>query len=166
MRSHSSWSIVVVVLGCLLTLLIGARAAPDAKWTFQSLYSQLDQATVNKDVNAVISIYSPDYIGVRENGEKYGFDHMRDGTLKLFAKYKAIRSKTVVQSAVVEKNGATVVTHYHGAYIRDSDVPGQEVTITVVSVDRDYWVKSSGGWKLKQERHLSSHQTRNVSAVQ
>lgn len=167
MKNHNLWITATIVAVCSIAPSVTAtvQAAPGAKEVFQPLYSQLDRATVNKDLAAVAAIYSPDYIGVKESGEKYNFDHVREGMLKLFAKYKTIRSKTVVQSAMVVRNGATIVTHYHGAYIRDSNVPGQEVTITVDAVARDYWVKLPNGWKLKQERHLSSHQARSASAV-
>lgn len=149
-----------------MALLATAQAAPDAKQTFQPLYDQLDKANANKDSNIILSMHSPDYLTFDAKGEEHNLDHVREGMLKTFEKYKTIHFKTVVRSAKVVKDGAAVVARTQGILIRDSSVPGQEVTITTDEMDRDYWIKSPDGWKLKQERTLSFHQTRNGVAVQ
>jgi len=166
MKNHSLWTLAIMVIGSSMALSAAVQAAPDLKRTFQPLYDRLDKANANKNSNIILSMHSPSYLTFDEKGEKHNLDHVREGMLELFAKYKIIHFKTVVQSATVAKGGAVIVAHTQGILVRDSSVPGQEVTITTDEGDRDYWIKSPDGWKMEQERTLFFHQTRNKVAVQ
>jgi len=155
MKNNNFQSVSVFVMGCLVALLIAAQAAPDARQTFQPLYKRWDKANINKDLDIALSNHSPNFLFISESGKQLDLDAVRANLLKNFDKYKAIHSKTVVQSVKVVKDGATVVVRVHLSVTRDSDTPGQEVTFTTDEVDRDYWVESASGWQLKQERVLS-----------
>jgi|GEM_PF-2665006 len=172
MRNHSTRLLDVFIMASFAIIawftfpFVPVQAAPNAQPAFQALYDREDMANANKDANALLSSFSPDYVAFDARGEEHHYDQVRDGMLKLFAKYKSIRVKTVVQSVKLAQNSATVVARAHNILVHDGDSPGQEVKVTSDETDRDFWIRTPSGWKLKQERVLSLHSTRDVMATQ
>ena len=151
-------------LGCC-ALMIAAQAAPGAKQTFQSFYTRMDKADAAKDADTIWSFYAPNYAFIDDKGEPQGLATLRKNMDTINARYKTVHTKTTVQSVKITHEGAMVVSHVSSVLVRDSDTPGQEVKITVDETDRDFWIKTAGGWKLKQGRVLAVNKAKDIGAA-
>ncbi len=142
-----------------------AQAAPNTKQTFQLLYANLDKALENKDVDTFMSFYSLEYVDIPIDEAVHGYPELRSAVERGSARYKSITYKTTVQSVKAIPTGEIVLIHQHDKNIRDDATTSKEVVIVSDEVDRDFWIRTDKGWKLKQEKTLSRHATRNGVVV-
>ena len=155
----------LICLSLPLASRMTAQADPDTKEAFQSLYSGADRGLANKDVEAVIAIYSPDYLYSDGKGKQHGYPSLRENVERLVVRYKSLNSKTVVESVKKISTGMIVLTHQKIIRIRDDAQTGKQVVVVTNESDRDFWVHTDDGWKLRQEKVLSQHATRNGVTV-
>jgi hypothetical protein len=150
--------VVVLVTGALAAPAF-AKTQPSQKLqkTFQAVYNRMNQAFETKNLDRFMACYDPSYAGLDEDKKVSNFDQVRQGIQFMFGEDNDIHMTTSIVGFKPWKNGVLVLVQSVGKWVTDSGT----LHMKVVETDEDYWVKSGGAWKLKQEDVLSEYTWHN-----
>ncbi len=149
-----------------LTLVLPAGADPtqDARRAIQAAYAGMDQAVSKRDVSAYAASLDPNIIGIDEKGkETAGKANTVQLLRQAFGLFSTTASKTEILTLALQGSGAVVTTHSMASFSGTKN--GEPFVIKSENRVRDFWSKSGGRWRLKQERVLSDVQTLNGRPV-
>jgi erythromycin esterase-like protein len=126
-----------------------AAATAEARRDFEELYAQVDAAYTGGDTAAIAALATPDAqirIGSTRLALSAALAEIRAG-IQSGSQY---RSKSTVTSVSLANDGATISVN------NESTLTSQGAARVTVTVNRDTWVKTPAGWKLK-ESSLITH---------
>lgn len=171
----------VVALCCLVPTALAAPAPPapaasaaltdGVKQAVQTAYEAQDAALVTQDASGVMAIYTPtvvffDSLTGKQNAGTAG---ARKEWLTLFhAPHQTLTaSRHEIKELTVNKagTGATVLAVHHLTMNRTKSTAAASAT-EVNTTLRTFWVKTGGGWQIKQERILGVDTFLNGKRVQ
>lgn len=132
-------------------------AAVGARQAIQAAYRKMDRAADRKDLKTLYSFYDPAYVGYTLQGGQEDLATSRAETQSFLPHVLHATSSTVVLSATPEGNGAVVTDRTRSTLVVVNPRTHQHLVLKQDETDRDYWVRESGGWKIRQERTLALH---------
>lgn len=171
----------VVALCCLMPTALAAPAPPapaasaaltdGVKQAVQTAYETQDAAVVAKDASGVMALYTPNVVFFDSlNGKQdVGTAGARKEWLTLFqTPHQTLTvARHEIKEVTVNKagTGATVLAVQHLTMNRTKSTAAASVT-EVNTTLRTFWVKTAGGWQIRQERILGVDTYLNGKRVQ
>ncbi len=158
-----------VALCCLMPATMAAPTPPSpaasaaltkaVKQAVQTAYDAQDAALLAQDANGAVAIYTPNavFFSSRKGAQDVGVAGARQGWVAFLhvpnQTLTAVRHDIKAVTLNKAGTGATVLTvHYATLSARTSK--GTAFTMGLATTLRCFWVKTGGGWRIKQERVL------------
>jgi ketosteroid isomerase-like protein len=111
-------------------------------------YAKIAQANINKDLGALLALRSPDFSVRMPNGETWSFEQSADYSRRAFEQVQSTISLTnTIETLTV--NGDEAVAVVHQQWSRLQIKKGQLRRVDTSAVQRETWVRTAAGWKLK-----------------
>lgn len=143
-----------------LSLLSGMAARADsiaqAHQQIQGLYRRMDTALGKADAAGVLSITTPDFVTITEQGQKVSRSGTRALLIEMFNTMSALKCATQVQKLTLSGNTASVQVIARFSYQAFDAEKQKFVPQTLLCNYADTWVKRAGGWRQSRSRFVSS----------
>ena len=111
-------------------------------------YAKIAQANINKDLAGLLALRAPDFSVRMPNGETWGFEQSADYSRRAFEQVQSTISLTnTIETLTL--NGDEAVAVVHQQWSRMQMKKGQLRRVDTSAVQRETWVRSTDGWKLK-----------------
>jgi hypothetical protein len=153
----------------LLTLIAApALAKPQAagaKQAIQAAYRQMDRAVDRKDLKTLYRFYDPTYVGYTLQGGQKDLETSRAEAEAFIPHVLRSSSSTVVLSASPQGSGVVVTDRTRSTLLVVNPNTHQHMVLKQDETDRDYWVRETGGWKIRQERTLALSASLNGRSI-
>ncbi len=133
-----------------------ADATSDARRALQTLYDKTNAAAARKDANGVLAYMTPDFVATGVKGEKRTVADLRAQLTQIFPLLQSWRGGSRIQQVTLKGGAATVVVKENVRMVLVNPQTKQKAVLDSMGTSRDVWVKSGGGWRMKQSRNLSS----------
>ncbi len=127
------------------------EAAREACQGIEAEYQRLMAATAQKDLNAIRSVYDPDYTHLEITGETLNLSQIMALWQNNVAIGPDLISEGVIERVDLEGDEAIVLARVSQRYAR----PVQNMTLKTEAVQRELWRKSGGGWGWRYSETLS-----------
>ncbi|MGV3618984.1 MAG: nuclear transport factor 2 family protein [Fimbriimonas sp.] len=147
----------------LVLLTSGAQAQADPKKQLQAIYTELDGYLVKKQVDKAERLMTqyghPDFVYIRADGRRQTYKEcMAEMKASMGPATKMLKSRTRIVKAATK--GSTVLVDTNGEWAMNMPGPdGKAHTFAGVTKTKDTWVKTPGGWKMKEVKTLSEKMT-------
>ena len=145
----------VAALLALITAASMAQAgAADVQKALQADYAARDVAFMQKNIDATLAHYAPDFTGVSDTGKAHDLKEERADFLKTFAlPAKSVVTQSTLEKLTLDKGGseATVTLHKHGILLLADPQTGRNNVLVLDQSVQDVWTKRPGGWMLTRE---------------
>lgn len=150
--------ILILAIGSLISLFSFASASPtaDARSAILSEERQSNAAFCRGDVAGVLADTTPDYVQILSDGKAVN-KVKSSQILQAFVPSTHVKhfSEHILSFHLLNSSEAVVTNSTHAIYSLVSKTSGAHVTLDENSIDRDYWVRTSDGWRKKRSRTLS-----------
>jgi ketosteroid isomerase-like protein len=149
-----------LVLGCALgskTPRAGRNltlAEQTAKAEIEQVYQQMAAAVERKDVNALVTHYSPSYTIITSSGKTVNLEQARTSMQADFATLTAITYSSEIEDLTLTGDKAVVTVRQHSERTRFNPILQREDIRKQDSRSEDTWVKSGGQWLVQSEKSL------------
>jgi ketosteroid isomerase-like protein len=111
-------------------------------------YAKIAQANINKDLAALLALRTPDFSVRMPNGETWSFERSADYSRRAFEQVQSTISLTnTIETLTV--NGDEAIAVVHQQWSRLQMKKGQLRRVDTSAVQRETWVRTAAGWKLK-----------------
>jgi len=128
--------------------------AADVQKMLQADYAARDAAFVQKDIDATLAHYAPDFTGVSDTGKAHDLKEERADFLKTFAlPAKSVATQSTITKLTLGKGGseAAVALHKHGILLFVNPQTGRNDVLVLDGSVHDVWTKRPAGWMLTHE---------------
>ncbi len=154
----------IVCLSLIAVLPAGADPTQEARHAIQAAYTGMDKAIGSRDTSAYAVYLDPNIVGIDQKGkETEGKGKTIQKLRQAFTLFSAAASKTEILTLALQGGGAVVTTHSTLSFSAMKN--GRLFIVKGENTVRDFWIKSSGRWLLRQERVISNTQTMNGEPV-
>ena len=145
---------------CALGFASYAAAFSDAKKIAEEQCRMFEKALLAKDVDYFHRVAAPGFTST-ESGRTSDLEQSMTGIKQMFAMVTKITSAhSTVKSASLSGNKLTALVDNTMTALMKSP-KGKMVTLADHSTDREVWIKTSGGWKVKSVNTLTDKMTVN-----
>jgi erythromycin esterase len=125
--------------------------ARDACQAIEAEYQRVMAAFARNDLDAIRSIYDPDYTHLEITGETLNLSQIMALWQKNVAIGPDLISEGVIERVDLEGDEAIVSVRVSQRYAR----PVQNMTLKTETIQREHWRKSSVGWRWRYSKSLS-----------
>jgi hypothetical protein len=149
--------LVVFLPISLLLLAVNGKtdAVSDARKAIQSAYDKIAAATVKRDIQGMYASHSPDYVTIREDGEKLTLKVEKEQNEVALRYVKSAKIKFVIKTFRLKGKVATVTCAAHSETVFIHPETHKVMSPSIDDgVEQDTWVKTDKGWLLTVSRPL------------
>lgn len=151
----------IIAAASLLAIAVGpapvqADATSNAIAQIQAAYNKRDAALNRFDIEGYIASYGKNYKNVTPGTHLKQVDQRRNALIKQLQHSDKLVRHDTVKSAIVYPDGVTVTVDSTTSTIPDVGQSTPEKVVTLHQTHRAFWVHTKMGWRIKQERLLSS----------
>lgn len=133
-----------------------ADASSNAIAQIQTAYNKRDAALNHYDIEGYIVSYGKNYKDVTPGTHLTQVDQRRNALIKQLQHSDKLVRHDTVKSAIVYHDGITVTVDSVTSTVADPANSGTSKIATLHQTHRAFWVRTKMGWRMKQERLLSS----------
>jgi len=151
-----------------VTPLWAQSGAADVQKIVQADYAARDTAFMQRDINATLAHYAPDFVGVSNTNKAHDLKEERADFLKTFAlPAKSLVTKSTIEKFSLAKGGteAIVTVHKHGILLFVDPQSKQNNVLVLDGVVHDQWTKRPAGWQLTHEQNSVISATMNGKPI-
>lgn len=157
---RTSWIVAAASL-CGLTVhplpaSADTAAAASVGQQIQKMYNKRDAALNHFDIEGYLAAYNANYLNVTSGSQLKKVDQKRNALITQLQHAQKLSRHDTVQSVILYSDGATVTVATVTTAIIGDPKSGQARTVTLHQSNRAFWVHTKMGWRIKQERTLSS----------
>ena len=155
------------ILICLALLALGsahavqADATADVQQKLQAVYDAQDTAVLARDIDGTMAPYATNAVFIDDvtGKESAGLDDVRRGWLKAFnvPNTRQTGATHLIKEITLSKTqkSATILMQYK-LTVAVINRAGKTVSLEIDETTRHYWVNGDAGWKIEQERIIST----------
>jgi ketosteroid isomerase-like protein len=150
--SFRTLSILTALVLTSTPALIAQAASPKSE--IQSTYNKIARAFARKDIRAVTSFFTDDYVNTDSQGTARSAAELREFYGPQLSSVKITSTDISIQSFSTQGNQAEVVARQ----LSKGTILGNR-KLVAVSTFRDTWVRTAAGWRIQQSQQLSVNNT-------
>lgn len=152
-----------ILLLLLLATGNGTRAADnDVRAALERRYEKLARATERRDVAAVLAIRDEGFHAVLPDGRIAGPMEMRERSKQVFRGFlPPVKARFTIRSISISGDGLIAAADVFQELSRFREMEGQRQKLDTSVVQRETWIKTKEGWKLKLVDNVRD-QTRRI----
>ena len=131
-------------------------AVPPARREVQAIYTKLDTAIDQKDVDTAFDYDADDCEYYDKKGHLLPEGSGRQEVVDLLDQVDTVKEATVITSFTGSDAEATVTAKTHVVLFASNNANGRAIKIAFDDISRDYWLKTGDGWKRKRSREIKN----------
>ncbi|MBC8139336.1 MAG: hypothetical protein H8F28_25960 [Fibrella sp.] len=117
----------------------------------QGYYNEMDKATERLDMDGGFKYIAPDCKVILRDGMKVNVKTLKETSSMIYRRSIKTQIKTEITQFMMKGETATVETR-STSLMRLRGDNGIESDLDAVGQSRDFWMKTKGGWRIKQSR--------------
>ncbi len=129
---------------------------PAARREIQAIYSKIDAALDQKDVDTAFDYDTDDCQYYDKKGRLFNEGGGRQEVVDILDKADTVKETTIITSFAGSDTDATVTVKTHIVLSVSNSINGRAAKVAVDDISRDYWVKTDEGWKRKRSREIKA----------
>jgi ketosteroid isomerase-like protein len=138
----------------------------EAKKSIQAMYAVKNTAAEKKDVQSMMSIYTPDFTITYPDGRVVNKTQLQQETEKMLPSVKSVVAHDLVKSISLKGNTAFVQSSRSSTSISDNPDTHKPDRVVLSAKVEDIWVKVEKKWLLKKSHVLAASFTANGKPIQ
>ena len=131
-------------------------AAPPARREIQAIYTKIDAAIDQKNVDTAFDYDADDCQYYDKKGRLLEEGSGRQEVVDLLDKVDTVKENTVMTSFTGSDTEATVTAKTHVVLFASNNANGRAIKLAFDDISRDYWVKTGDDWKRKRSREIKN----------
>jgi hypothetical protein len=152
----------VLPLTLVISLANTARSAPSPlRQEFEALLQRGDELLARKDVNGVMDTFAAEFKGVGIEGTVYNKEVARRSLEQSLSFAQSLRARTRLLEVKLVRGEAVDITREHTELRIVGRGTGRIHSLIFDGTWRNVWIKTPGGWKVRQQKQLTQTITRD-----
>jgi hypothetical protein len=135
---------------------ISARPVPIAQREIQAIYSKIDAALAQKNVDTVYDYNTDDCEFYDIKGHLLDSEGGRQELVELLNNIDIFQRTAIIISFTGSDREATVIVKEHTLQTVSNNINGRAIKLVADDLFREYWVKTDDGWQRKRSREIKS----------